>query len=123
MSPYREQGPGAPSGDPLEITPGKGLRGIWVGRATVEDVLVEFGDDCGIYKYDNGNVYSLEYSSGPDRELDGDRLAQHARPATFNFEFGLLDEIHVGRQTRKAPTCRKTGFCLCFWRWLLSPLP
>ncbi len=95
MSPYREAGPGAPSDDPHVVVPGKGLRGIWVGRATVDDVIREFGDDCEIYKQADGDVTSVDYTWGPGRDLPVDRPGHRERPAKFQFEFGLLDEIHV----------------------------
>jgi hypothetical protein len=93
---YREQAPGAPSNDPLFVEPGKGLRGIWVGRATPDDVLRVFGDDCHIARYDSGEVFQIVYLYGADGKADPHRPEQRTFPSQFGFEFGLLDEIHVG---------------------------
>jgi hypothetical protein len=87
VSPYREQGPGAPSDDPLVVEPGKGVRGIWVGRATAEDVIRVFGDDGDIAQHDGGDVFQISYTG-------------EGRPASFRFEYGLLDEIYVSATSR-----------------------
>lgn len=78
------------------MVPGQGLRGILVGRATAAAVLRTFGEDCQIHRHADGDVFQITYDSDEHDAYQPARPAQADRPASFAFEFGLLDAIHVG---------------------------
>ncbi len=94
---YRDPPPDfPPPPDPRLVEPDRGLRDLWVGRATPDDVLRVFGSDCKIARHDNRDIFSLNYSYLDDEQYKPDRPPQSERPDTFNFEFGLLKQICVG---------------------------
>lgn len=66
-----------------ELVAGEGLRGLLVGRATVEDVERELGHGERV-AYEDGDVFQLKYGSGDP-----------GRPHHLDFDHGMLQAITV----------------------------
>jgi len=84
-----------PPPDPLFIEPDRGLRALWVGRASPEDVLRVLGEDCQVNRYDNGDIFGLDYAYEANDRYAPTRDGQTKRPCHFAFEFGVLKAIRV----------------------------
>jgi hypothetical protein len=91
--------------DPHSVAPGEGVRGIVVGRASADDVLLELGTDAKVSRYESGEVFAISYDYRDDDDYAPDRVSQEGRPSEFRFAFGSLQSIGVGvYQTRLRTT-------------------
>lgn len=79
------------------VVPGQGVGPAIVGRSTPDEVLASFGSDCQISRYDQPEeIFQISYDHAAEDDYRPNRPAQETRPATFNFEFGLLRTIVIG---------------------------
>jgi hypothetical protein len=90
---YRNAPPGGLT-EPNLVVPGRGIRGAVIGGSTYRQILAEFGKDTDVFPRERGaDVSWVNYEGG---RYDGARPENVARPAKFEFRYGLLDSIVVG---------------------------